>query len=123
MGFTTWDLLNARRISITSFSSSSASKMVVFVIPLMSAIPVLLEARVESGAVAVGLDADLPLHPRQPLLHDGQAYAGARIGFRAVQPLEHVEDALTVLGGDADTVIADADIHHPLPRYRPDAHV
>src|SRR5579859_6761508 len=120
MGFTTWDLLNARRISMTSFSSSSASRMVVFVMPLMSAIPILLEPRVECGAVAVGLDADLPLHPRQAFLDDGEPYAGALIGFRTVQALEDVEDAFPVLGGYADAVVAHAHLHHPPPGHRPD---
>src|SRR5580698_8820325 len=123
MGFTTCDLLNARRMSMTSFSSSSASSMVVFVIPLISAIPVLLETRVESGAVAVGFDADLAVHALHALLDDGEAYTRARVSLCAVQAFEHVEYPLPVLGGDTDPFVADADIHHTLPRDRPDAYL
>src|SRR5690242_15774201 len=123
MGLTTWDLEKARLISITSFSSSSASNIVVLVMSPMSAIPVLLEACVEGTSVALGLDADAPLHARQPLLDDGEADAGARIGLRGVQPLEHVEYPLAVLRRDADAVVADAQLHDATPRHRPDAHV
>src|SRR5690349_14651089 len=109
MGFTTCDLLKARRMSMTSFSSSSASNIVVFVMSLISAIPVLLEPGVESASVAIRFDVDLAMHARQPLLHDGQADTRARVGLRAVQPFEHVEDPFVVFRSDADAVVPDAD--------------
>src|SRR5882724_10856438 len=123
MGFTTCDLLNARLISITSFSSSSASRIVVLVMSPISAIAILLETCMEDAPPGVGLDIDTALHARQPLLDDGEADASARIALRGMQPLEYVEYAVLVLRRDADAVVADAEVDRPASGHRPDTHL
>src|SRR5690606_15719348 len=60
-----------------------------------------------------GIDPDLATLHFRGLLYHGESDAGARVVVLAVQPLEYVEDAGVVFGGNADAVVGDAD--HDLP--------
>src|SRR5687767_4319519 len=53
------------------------------------------------------LDPHAPAHALHAAADDGQADARAGELFKAVQALEDVEDALVVLGSDADAVVLD----------------
>src|SRR4051812_36585838 len=69
------------------------------------------DGEAEGGAVArLRLDPDPAAVALDDLAAERQADAGAGVLVAGVQALEHAEDALVVLGRDADAVVGDADL-------------
>src|SRR6266699_3468331 len=59
------------------------------------------------AAAQFGLNPDAPTHPLHRLADDGETDACAGVIGRGVQSLEHAEDPLMMLGGNADPVVLD----------------
>src|SRR5467141_1872559 len=109
----------ARRTSSTSSGLSSTSRMVL---PFL--IMGLLrcgEFDPESTALAwPRLHTRATTHPLHALAHDGQPDARPRVRLRAVETLEHSEDALVMLRGNTYAVVLDPEaqvgpVARPLP--------
>src|SRR5829696_3726660 len=60
-----------------------------------------------SASAELGFNPDSATMAFNDFLADGQAYAGARIFFAAMEALENNKNSLEILGGDPDAVIGD----------------
>src|SRR5271165_274312 len=109
--FTTFASLSASRVRRTSEGLSSTNRMSIGLTAF-----ILIPSFIRNGEMEDGTCSRFRLHPHPAtvplhnLLADSQADTRARILLAAMQALENNEDPVKVLGGNANAVIAYAEL-------------